>query len=200
MCRSGLDVDVDSVLQRPLVACRPEGHSTRSMSHRRILSSSQQSVNKSFTDITYIKLLAFRMKLHTRNCRKYLIDNECDSVTARERVASQTERVSVNGVNEIEKSETTEWAGRAFITGPGRQPSSWGRGPGAGRTGRRPPARPRAGSMLVSSELITKFVKTARDSATALTAPVVVFRDATAKLKPTAYIARPSSLIRTINN
>lgn len=44
-----------------------------------------------------------------------LIDNECDSVTARERVASQTERVSVNGVNEIEKSETVEWAGLAFI-------------------------------------------------------------------------------------
>lgn len=55
------------------------------------------------------------MKFHRSG--KYLIDNECDIVEARVRVAnaSQTKRDSVNGVNEIEKSETVEWA---FITGP----------------------------------------------------------------------------------
>lgn len=57
---------------------------------------------------------------------KRLIVNECDSVTAGERVASQTERVSVNGVNEIEKSETAEWSGRHLL-------ASRRRAPGAGR-------------------------------------------------------------------
>ncbi|KAL4705493.1 hypothetical protein ACJJTC_017353 [Scirpophaga incertulas] len=54
----------------------------------------------------------------------HLIENERDSVTGSQhwRVAGQTNRVSVNGVSEIEKSETLEWAGRAFITGPDRQP------------------------------------------------------------------------------
>lgn len=50
---------------------------------------------------------------------------------AREDRERQTERISVNGVNEIEKSETVEWA-RAFITGP-RRPSS---APGHVDTGR----------------------------------------------------------------